>query len=177
MDSGLHYLQGKAKGVKPTELAAQLQECYRERLAMYERHKAVAAHVLDYNANNAYQYAINREETHLSWLADALGELGAPLPAAPAGPSITLEAGKDSWRALARQDAADATAFVERWRPRVQALTHARNRTMLRLMLGEVQEQARFFEQAGAGEEDLLGRSTVGAGKRGIVAATRWIGD
>ena len=163
--------------MKPTELAALLQECYRERLALYERHKAVAAHVLDYNANNAYQYAINREETHLSWLADALGDLGAPVPESSAGPSVTLDRGKDAWRSLARHDAADARAFVQRWRPRVEALTHARNRTMLRLMLGEVSEQARFFEQAGAGEDDLLGRSTVGAGTRGTVAATRWIGD
>jgi hypothetical protein len=162
--------------VKPIELAALLRECHLERQAMYERHKAVAEHVSDYNANNAYQYAINREETHLTWLEDALTDLGAS-PPPPAGPSITLERGKGAWLALARQDGADARAFVEKWRPRVEILTNARNQTMLRLMLGEVQEQARFFEQAAAANDDLLGHSDVGAGKRGVVAAARWQGD
>ena len=73
--------------MKPTELVALLQECYRDRLAMVERHKAVAVHVSNYDANNTYQYVINREETHLEWLGDALVDLGAPLPANPAGPS------------------------------------------------------------------------------------------
>jgi hypothetical protein len=177
VDAGLHHLQGKTEGVKPTELVALLQECYRERLAMYERHRAVATHVLEYNANNAYQYAINREETHLTWIADALTELGAPIPAGGTGPSLTLPGGKDGWRQLAREDGAAARTFVEAWRPRVKALSHARNRTMLTLMLGEVQEQARFFEQAGAGDDTLLGLSATGAGKRGTVAAARWIGD
>jgi hypothetical protein len=177
VDARLHHLQGKTEGVKPTDLVALLQACHRERLAMYERHKAVAAHVLDYNANNAYQYAINREETHLEWLGDALAEAGATPPPAPAGPSVTVPGGRDGWRALAREDGAAARAFVEAWRPRIEALTNARNRTMLRLMLGEVQEQARFFEQAAAGDETLLGRSETGAGQRGTVGATRWIGD
>ena len=48
---------------------------------------------------------------------------------------------------------------------------------MLRLMLGEVQEQTRTFEQAGAGVDNLLGRKDVGSGKRGVVASARWIGD
>ncbi len=29
-----------------------------------------------YDANNTYQYIINREETQLSWLAQAITELG-----------------------------------------------------------------------------------------------------
>ena len=60
---------------------------------------------------------------------------------------------------------------------RVESLSHARNQTMLRLMLGEVQEQTRTFEQASAGVDDLLGRKDVGSGKRGEVGAARWIGD
>jgi hypothetical protein len=170
-------VQGKANVVKPADLAGLLQECYSERFAQYERHKAVAAHVEQYDANNTYQYVINREETHLSWLADALKDLKAPLPPAPPGPSITMERGKDAWRSLVREDVQHGRLFLERWRPRVEALTHARNQTMLRLMLGEVAEQVRFFEQAAAGKDDLLGRSTVGAGKRGSVASTRWLGD
>ena len=45
------------------------------------RHEDVAALVTDYDINNAYQYIIAREETHLSWLQHALLDLGAPLPA------------------------------------------------------------------------------------------------
>jgi hypothetical protein len=170
-------VQGKTKVVKPSELAALLQECYVERLAQYERHKAVATHVGQYDANNTYQYVINREEMHLSWLADALNGLGAPLPAAAPDPSITMERGKDAWRSLVAEDSQRGRLFLEKWRPRVEALTHARNQTMLRLMLGEVAEQVRFFEQVVAGQDDLLGRSTVGAGKRGSVASSRWLGD
>jgi hypothetical protein len=170
-------VQGKTKVVKPTELVALLQECYTERLAQYERHKVVATHIGPYDANNTYQYVINREDVHLSWLADALKDLGAPLPPAPPGPSITMDRGKDAWRALALEDAQRGRLFLEKWRPRVESLTHARNQTMLRLMLGEVAEQVRFFEQAAAGTDDLLGRSTVGAGKRGSVGSSRWIGD
>jgi hypothetical protein len=170
-------VQGKTKDVKPAELVALLQACYRERLTQYERHKAVAAHVGPYDANNTYQYVINREETHLSWLEDALRDLGAELPPAPVGPSITIERGKDAWRSLVREDAKTGQRFLDEWRPRVEALTHARNQTMLRLMLGEIAEQVRFFEQAAAGTDDLLGRNGEGAGKRGLVAGARWIGD
>ena len=150
--------------MKPTELITLLQECYTERLSQYERHRAVAAHVGQYDANNTYQYVINREEMHLSWLADALKERGAPLPPAPAGPSITMERGKEAWRSLVSEDAQRGRQFLDTWRPRVEALTHARNQTMLRLMLGEVAEQVRFFDQAAQGQDDLLGRSTDGAG-------------
>jgi hypothetical protein len=173
----VYQLQRKAKDVKPTELVALLQECYRERLAMVERHKAVATHVTDYDVNNAYQYIVNREETHLRWIADALDEAGASVPDSAAAPSITKDRAKDAWRGLVGEDARMGQAFLDKWRPRVETLTQARDRTMLRLMLGEVQEQTRTFEQASAGVDDLLGRKDVGSGKRGEVGAARWIGD
>jgi hypothetical protein len=163
--------------VRPSELVGFLSECYRERLAQVERHKAVAAHVPNYDVNNTYQYVINREETHLSWLADALAALDVPLPPPLPGPSLTIARGKDAWRALVQEDVRTAREFIDKWRPRVEEMTNARHRTMLRLMLGEAQEQARFFEQGAAGLEDLLGRGGEGAGKRGVVAGTRWIGD
>ena len=163
--------------MKPTELSALLHECYRDRLAMFERHKAVATNVRDYDVNNAYQYVINREETHLSWLAAALAEAGGSVPADVATPALTLDRSKDAWRSLLGEDARAAAAFLEKWRSRVESLTHARNRTMLRLMLGEVQEQQRTFEQAAAGVKDLLGRKDVSSGKRGVVGSGRWIGD
>ena len=47
---------------------------------------------------------------------------------------------------------------------------------MLRLILGEVLEQKRFFEQALAGRTDLLGRRGAAVGpSHGDVLATRWI--
>jgi hypothetical protein len=55
-------------------------------------------------------------------------------------------------------------------------MTNARYRGMLRVILGEVLEQKRFFEQALAGRDDLLGRRTEEVGPRvGEVLPTRWI--
>ena len=163
--------------MKPSELAALLQDCYRDRLALVERHKAVAVHVPGYDVNNTYQYIVNREETHVEWLAGALADLGAPRPDPLPGPSLTLERGKDAWKPLVADDVRAGNAFLVKWRPKVEALTHARNQTMLRLMLGEVQEQTLLLEQGLGGEEHLLGRGGEGAGKRGVVAGARWVGD
>ena len=177
MDAGVHQLQGKAKGVKPSDIIALLQELYRERTALYERHKAVATRVTPYDANNAYQYVINREETHLSWLADALAAAGATPAEPPPGPTLTIERGKDAWKKLVEDDARLAEAFLAKWRPRVEALSNARHQTMLRLMLGEIEEQTRMLEQAATGQIDVLGHSDTGAGSRGQVGIARWIGD
>ena len=76
-----------------------------------------------------------------------------------------------------QEDVTRGQAFVAKWRPRVESLSHARNQTMLRLMLGEMLEQTRLLEQALSGEPNLLGRDGEGAGKRGVVAGTRWMGD
>ena len=47
---------------------------------------------------------------------------------------------------------------------------------MLRVILGETREQQRFFEQALAGRNDLLGIRTEKAGARvGAVLPTRWL--
>ena len=66
--------------------------------------------------------------------------------------------GRDAAHAIMEEDARDAQAFVDRWRPRIDAMTNARHAKMLRVILGEVLEQKRFFEQALAGRTDLLGR-------------------
>lgn len=162
--------------MKPTELAAVLQECYRERLALADRHKAVAVHVTGYDANNTYQYVINREETHLEWLAAALEDLGAPLPP-PEGFSLTVERGRDAWKPLVAEDARLGREWCEKWRARLESVSHARNQTMLRLMIGEVQEQTRLIEQVLSGEPHVLGRDGAGAGTRGEVVGARWLGD
>ena len=54
-------------------------------------------------------------------------------------------------------------------------MTHARHRTMLNVILGESMEHKRFFEQAAAGFEDLLGRRTGGVARVGGVLPTRWL--
>jgi len=68
-----------------SELQSLLTEFAAGRVALVERHEASARAVSHYDFNNTYQYVINREETHLSWLQNALAEYKAVLP--PAGPS------------------------------------------------------------------------------------------
>ena len=55
-------------------------------------------------------------------------------------------------------------------------MTNARHAKMLAVILGEVLEQKRFFEQALAGRTDLLGRrADVLEPSYGEVLPTRWI--
>ena len=79
-----------------------------------------------------------------------------------------------------RRSSATATVaqrFIDKWRPRVDALPNARHRTMLNVILGETMEHKRFFDLALAGRTDLLGRRADGAGTGGGVLASRWVGD
>ena len=160
--------------MKPADLLALLREFYREKSALRARHVAAARLVAGYNFNNTYQYVINREDTHLAWLRDAIADLGGTPEDAPE-PQLD-GSGKDAPAAIFRDDSTQAQAFVDRWRDRIEGITHARNKTMLRLMLGEVLEQKRFFDQALAGREDLLGRRADGMGTPGKVLSTRWVG-
>jgi hypothetical protein len=175
VDAGLHHLQGKTGFV--SDVLALLQEFAREKLAALQRHEAAARFVAQYDANNTYQYIVNREETQLSWIAKAIDELGGA-PAADAPPPDRQPAGHaaDAARALIEEDARDAQAFVDRWRPRIETMPNARHARMLRVVLGEVLEAKRFFEQALAGRTDLLGRrhATLGPA-HGEVLASRWI--
>jgi hypothetical protein len=160
-----------------TDLVPLLQEFYREKLTSVLRHEAAARHVAQYDANNTYQYIINREDTHLSWVGRAIADLGGEVPPNEAEPERRAS-GKGATAAnnLFEEDARDAGAFVERWKPRVEAMTNARHRGMLRVILGEALEQKRSFEQALAGRKDLLGRRTEGVGRlEGEVLPTRWI--
>jgi hypothetical protein len=158
------------------DLLKLLQEFHREKLALLKRHEAAARAVAQYDANNTYQYIINREDTHLSWLTSAIESSGAAIESAGSDPEVAVEKGRDAWRRLAENDARDAEAFVDRWRPRVEAMSNARHRGMLRVILGEMLEQKRFFEQAAAGNVDLLGRRPDAVGPRvGEVLPTRWV--
>ena len=165
-----------------SDLQKLLTEFAAGRVALIERHEASARSVSHYDFNNTYQYVINREETHLSWLQNALAEYGAVLPPAgadglPAPPSPTRGGKTESgaFRGILEDDARYLGGFVEKWRARVDALTHARHRTMLNVILGESIEHNRLFEQAAAGFEDLLGRRTGGVARVGAVLPTRWL--
>jgi hypothetical protein len=176
VDAGLHHLQGKTELVKSTALLEFLREIYRDRLLLRHRHAAAAAHVADYNFNNTYQYVINRADGHVRWLQDAIEEIGGTPEDLPLPDVQSPGKGRDAAQGLIRGDRDAARQFVEKWTPRVESLPNARHKTMLGVMLGEVREQERFFEQAMAGRDDLLGRRADGAGTGGGVMPTRWVG-
>lgn len=166
----------------PAELTAVLLEFHRDKLTMRQRHVAVARHVSDYNFNNTYQQVISREDVHLSWIESALADLGSTPtnvdePVIPA-PHRYARVKDVSFIPLVAEDAQAAGELVARWRPRVSAVTHARHRSMMGVVLGETLEQKRFFDHMTAGNEDLLGRRANGAGSPGTgdgVMGVRWV--
>ena len=165
-----------------SELRTLLTDFAAERVALIERHEASARAVSHYDFNNTYQYVINREETHLSWLQNALAEYKVAVPPAgaaaipaPDAPKTGKKMEPAAFRGILDEDARSLGAFVERWRPRLDHVTHARHRNMLNVILGESLEHRRFFEQAAAGLEDLLGRRTGGVERVGAVLPTRWL--
>lgn len=160
-----------------TDLLVVLQEFYREKLSAVLRHQAAARYVSQYDANNTYQYIINREDTQLAWVGRAIVDLGGEVPPDHGEPERKPSGkGTSAANVLFEEDARDAAAFIERWTPRVEAMDNARHRGMLRVIIGETVEQKRFFEQARAGRTDLLGRRTPGVGAlEGEVLQTRWI--
>ena len=175
MDPGLHHLQGKTELVKATELLEFLAAFYRDKLTLRNRHVAAARFVTGYNVNNTYQYVINRDDMQVRWLQDAMTDLGGT-PEEQAVPELEAGKDKDAQRTLIAADRDAAQKFVERWSDRIESLPNARHRGMLRVILGETLEQQRFFEQALAGREDLLGRRADGAGTGDGVLSTRWRG-
>jgi hypothetical protein len=177
VDPRLHHLQREAEFVtsQNAELAL-LQEFYREKLAMMLLHQADARFIGQYDANNTYQYVINRDDVQLTWLSKAIADLGGAEPDAVEPPVVEAISAKGAAQALFEQDARAAHAFVERWRPRVEAVGNARHKGMLNVILGETIEQQRFFEQALAGRTDLLGRRGDAAGPaQGTVLAARMV--
>jgi hypothetical protein len=161
--------------VKATELLELLREFHRDKLSMLRRHTAAARHVSHYDFNNTYQYVIAREDVQVNWLRDAILDMGGQ-PHEVAEPEIRTTGKGDAVQAgVIAEDRDAAQAFIDRWRARVQGMTNARHRDMLRVILGETQEHKRFFEQAIAGRTDLLGRRADGAGTGGGVLATRWV--
>ena len=159
-----------------TELLPLLQEFHHEKLAMMLRHQVGARLIGQYDANNTYQYIVNREEVQLTWVATAIAELGGA--AADATEPVRQARGKAAAaaHAIMEEDSQDAQRFVDRWRPRIEEMTNARHAKMLRVILGETLEQKRFFDQALAGRQDLLGRRAAQLGPSyGEVLPSRWI--
>ena len=95
--------------------------------------------------------------------------------AVPNVPKLGRQVAPSAFRAVLEDDARLLAAFVERWNPRVESMTHARHRLMLGVILGESREHQRTFEQAAAGIEDLLGRRTGGVPRQGSVLPVRWM--
>jgi hypothetical protein len=159
-----------------TDLLALLQDFHREKLTALLRHEAGARLVGQYDVNNTYQYIVNREETQLSWVGSAITELGGVTADAPEPERHPAGNAQAAARTVFEEDARDAQAFVDRWKPRIDAMANARHANMLRVILGEVLEQKRFFEQALAGRTDLLGRRGDAVGPaHGEVLSSRWI--
>jgi hypothetical protein len=175
VDARLYHLQRKAKRVKSADVVELLREFYRDKASIRQRHVAGARFVTNYDFNNTYQYVIAREDVQLRWLLDAIADLGGTVENV-AEPSLSPSGkGEQAQASILREDSNGAQAFVDRWRDRVEKLTNARNRSMLRVILGETMEHKRFFDQAIAGREDLLGRRADGAGTGGAVMPTRWV--
>jgi hypothetical protein len=163
--------------VRPAELLSVLNECHHDKLALRQRHVAVARHVTDYEFNNTYQYIIAREDVHLQWLEAAIAELGET-PGDEREPDIPKPGRKESFLPLIESDTRLVDAFVTRWQTRLETVTHARHRNMIKVIVGETLEHKRFFEQMLAGRQDLLGRRANGPGPSGTgdgVLPVRWI--
>jgi hypothetical protein len=177
VDARLHQLQAEAERVKTETLLAVLRDFHRDKLTQRQRHAAVARLVSDYESNNTYQYVIAREDVHLSWLEAAIRELGGQ-PDEVSEPSLKPLGRKEPFTPLVTEDARDAQALVERWRPRLADVTHARHRGMMQVVVGETLEHKRFFDQIVAGRDDVLGRRSNGPGSPGTgdgVIAVRWL--
>ena len=158
------------------ELQQLLRDFYLERVALLIQHESAARFVSDYDVNNAYQYIISREETHVSWLQHALLDLGVEIPpdpqVAPVSPGRKRD---DAYLEIAERDARANHDFVTKWRDRVEGVTNARQQGMLRVVLGEMIEHQRLFAQAGEGRTDIIGTALPINERRGKVLDRRWI--
>jgi hypothetical protein len=176
MDARVHRVQTETERMmsQSTDLLSTLKELHRDKLTVRERHVAVARHVDHYDFNNTYQYAIAREDVHLSWLERAITEIGGT-PDTVAPPAIAAPGKVGSFTPLVAQDARDAEALVAKWRPRVDGITNIRHAKMVGVILGETLEHQRFFAQISQGNELVLGKRMAGAGTGHGVMTDRWI--
>ncbi len=157
-----------------------LIELHRDKLTARQRHVAVAKLVSDYEFNNAYQYLINREDTHLQWLEAAIAVLGGT-PAtvgdatATASPAASKKDLNSKFLPLVSEDSKSAADLVAKWRPKAAGIHSDRDRKLVGVILGETLEQKRFFDQMLSGQDDLLGRRMKGASTGDGVMPVRWV--
>jgi hypothetical protein len=162
--------------VNSADLQQLLREFYLERLALLMQHESAARFVSDYDVNNAYQYIISREEAHISWLQHALLDVGAEIAPDPAVPDVKpTRKGNDGVFEMIASDARSNQEFVDKWRDLVETVTNARHKGMLKVILGEMLEHKRTFEQASQGRTDIIGTHLAINERRGKVMDRRWI--
>ena len=161
--------------MRPAELLDLLRDFYRDKAGLRQRHAVSARFVQNYDFNNTYQYIINREDIQIGWVQDAIAGLGGTTEPVPEPGLNPPGKGVEAQTSVIREDSAGMQAFYDRWRDRVEGVTNARHRIMLRVILGETLEQKRFFDQMLAGRLDLLGRAADGARTAGSVIPTRWV--
>ncbi|MCM3881888.1 MAG: ferritin-like domain-containing protein [Vicinamibacterales bacterium] len=157
----------------PAELAGLFQSLYRETSELLLLRQARARSITSYEANNAYQQVLGRQDVHLRWISDAITDLGGAVPEVGLDESQTSTVKGTDVKTIVQLDAKAQQAFIERWRARVETMSNARHRKMLELMLGEMAEHLRVFEQALEGRTDILGRHTEGKILRGVVLPAR----
>jgi hypothetical protein len=166
-------VQGKAEAVSPPELLALLEEFFKETLELVLMRQTNARSVGAYDANNAYQQVLGRQDVHLEWLSAAIVSLGGSTADSPSGEVRDPVARKNEMQQLIEGDARAQREFLARWQPRLAGITNARHRKLLELILGEMREHLRVFQQALDGRTDLLGRHTDGKELSGLVMAAR----
>lgn len=157
----------------PAELVQLLQEFYRETVQLVLMRQVHARSVAAYDANNAYQQVLGRQDAHLRWVADAITDLSGSVPDTPPEEPEQPGAKREELPQIIEADARAQRAFLERWQPRVPTVTNARHRKMLELILGEMNEHLRVFQQALEGRTDLLGRHADGKVLSGSVLPSR----
>ena len=157
----------------PPELLTTLQDFYRDVLQLMLARQTNARSVVAYDANNAYQQVLGRQDVHLRWLSDAIVSLGASVADAPTGEVPNPVALKDQANQLLERDAQAQRDFLKRWEPVVPTVTNARHRKMLALIIGEMREHLRVFQQGIEGRTDLLGRHADGKVLSGAVMPAR----
>jgi hypothetical protein len=159
--------------VTPAELVGLLQDLYRETSELLLSRQARARSVTSYEANNAYQQVLGRQDVHLRWISDAIADCGGAVPTVGLDESQASAAKGTDVTAIVQSDLRAQQVFIDRWGSRVSSVSNARHRKMLELMLGEMAEHLRVFEQALQGRTDMLGRHTEGKILRGAVLPTR----
>ena len=128
LDPRLHHLQGKTKRVKATELLDFLREFYRDKLTMLRRHVAVGPlrQRLRLQQHLSVRHRPRGDARQLGARRDSRRERPAHAPVARkltdagrAGSSV----GQGAQAAvIGARIATRAQAFVDKWRPRVDAL-------------------------------------------------------